>query len=82
MADGVPQMLQILLAEPKLVALMQHNGVWLAVTPRTAWVLDQCCLGQQEGGLDTAVQVASVLGLELPPPAAPAQPQVSSITWR
>ncbi len=60
-------MLQMLHAEP-LVALMQHNSVWLAVPPRTACILDMCCTGQLEGGPHTAQEVADTLGLVLPPP--------------
>lgn len=57
-------MLQIL-AELRLVALLQHNSVWLAVEPRVAWLLDVCCMGQKDGGPGTAREVAAVLGLQL-----------------
>eukprot|EP00983_Pelagomonas_calceolata_P073981 1152349-Pelagomonas_calceolata.AAC.2 len=59
------------LVELDLVALMQHSSIWLAVDPRTAWLLDMCCTGQMEGGPGTAQEVAAQLGLELPPPAPP-----------
>ncbi len=70
------QMLQMLKQETNLVALLQHNAVWLPADPRTVWVLDMCCKGQLEGGPAMGQQIASTLGLVLPPPPAQPQPQV------
>jgi hypothetical protein len=40
-----PQMLATL-ASLQLAALLQHKGIWLAVTPQLAETLNQCCTGQ------------------------------------
>jgi len=66
------------LAELDLVALLQHSSIWLAVDPRTAWLLDMCCTGQMEGGPGTAQEVAQQLGLALPPTPLPPPPSLFS----
>lgn len=67
------------LVDMRLVALLQHSSIWLAVDPRTGWLLDMACMGQLDGGPGTAADVAAALGLQLPPaaaePAAPPAPQ-------
>ena len=54
------QMLQ-LLSDLQLVAVLQGSSIWTAVDAATAHVLDMCCTGQQDGGPDTAAEVAGVL---------------------
>ncbi|KXZ43093.1 hypothetical protein GPECTOR_102g46 [Gonium pectorale] len=49
------------LASLRLHALLQHGGVWLAVPPESAELLNQCCTGQMDGGPGTAEEVAAVL---------------------
>ncbi|GFR50075.1 hypothetical protein Agub_g12219 [Astrephomene gubernaculifera] len=49
------------LSSLRLTALLQHGGVWLAVPPHLAELLNQCCTGQMDGGPGTAEEVAAVL---------------------
>ncbi|KAG2485417.1 hypothetical protein HYH03_015800 [Edaphochlamys debaryana] len=80
-----PDQMLSTLASLRMSALLQHGGVWLAVPPELAELLNQCCTGQMDGGSGTAEEVAAVLTplvgeLSLPEGVAPAAAAAAAAT--